>query len=157
MKLRYLALIASALSACAADPDPDAPDARDARTASGGEPGDARLVSADAVADATVDASIPEPDADPRPNCVAPVDGACPEDVEGVVEGFVWDPDARCWRAEIISCLYNVGGSPGEATSCRVSDGVPFWVPWITCRPFVSRQCTPDELSATTREQCNDQ
>jgi hypothetical protein len=155
VKLRYLALIASALSACAADPDPDAPDARDARTASGGEPGDARPDGA--VSDATVDTSIPEPDADPRQKCVAPVDGACPEDVEGVNDGIVWDADAGCWRAEIISCLYNVGGSPGEAAYCRESDGVPFWVPWITCIPFAHRQCTPDELSATTREQCSDQ
>jgi hypothetical protein len=144
MKLRCLALIASALSACAADPDPDA---RDARTASGGEPGDARLVSADAVADATVDASIPEPDADPRPKCVAPVDGACPEDVEGVVEGSVWDTEAECWRRQIHSCLYDTGNSPGTAEFCRESDGVPFTVGAIACLPFAYRQCTASELT----------
>lgn len=147
---RNLLLICSALAACAADPEPDR---QDAWAAGGtGEPGDARIDDA-----LNGDATVPGPDADLRPNCVVPVDGACPDDIEGISTGGVWQPEEGCWREEIISCLYNVGGATGSAEYCRESDGVPFGVGTITCIPFPHRQCTPEEWAATAPVLCPDE
>ena len=156
MKSRTLLLSVFALSACVADPDPDRPDASGAGGASesGGASGSG---SEHASGDASADALLHEPDVDPRPNCVAPVDGECPDDIEDVLYGGVWSPEEGCWRREvIISCLYNVGRSLAEATFCR-EDGTPFWVGEIGCIPFSYRNCSPSESDATTPVTCPDE
>jgi len=133
-----------ALCACAADPDPE-PDRLDASGAGGAK-----------VGDAIIDAFVPEPDMEPRPGCVAPIDGQCPDDIVAVHEGATWDADDGCWRTEIISCLYDTGAAFGEATFCREADNVPFWVPEIGCVPFPARQCTAAELDTTAAVGCPD-
>jgi hypothetical protein len=157
MKSRTLLLSVFALAACAADPDPDRADGsgRGGASESGGASGSG---GEHASGDASVDALLHEPDVDPRPNCVAPVDGECPDDIEDVLYGSIWNPQEGCWRRnEIISCLYNVGRSPGSAEYCREADGAPFTVPEITCIPIPGRICTSAELEATTPVTCPDE
>ena len=157
MKRRTLLLSVFSISACVADPDPDRADASGAGGASesGGASGSG---SEHASGDASADALLHEPDVDPRPTCVAPVDGECPDGTTHITYGSVWNSQEGCWHREVIlSCfLDELLRSFGEDTSCR-EDGTPFWVPEIGCIPFPARMCTSAELAALTAVTCPDE
>jgi hypothetical protein len=142
-------LIFCFLTACAADTHEDPSPLDD------GGPADAEPADGAPVDAAPVDATIPEPDAVPGPECVAPSNGACPPDVRQVVRGGRFDPEADCWQRDIIiSCLYDVGQSPGTACFRRTDDGTYYGVGSITCLPFPAEECHGDLIPRADAPDC---
>ena len=164
---RHCSLILCFLTSCAADSDPErvaldmagradavpADAAPDDAQIDDAQIGDAHIDAP--FGDAHIDAFIQHADAVLGPDCVAPVDGACPPNVNEVVRASRYDPEADCWqRAFIISCLYNVGQSPGEACFRRTDDGTYYWVASITCMPFPTEECHGDMTPPADAPEC---
>jgi hypothetical protein len=82
------------------------------------------------------------------PDCVAPVEGACPADVAEAFSGVPLDRERQCRAAEqeVVSCLYNAGRLTAFGCRRRVSDGAEFAFPEIPCLPGEWTVCVEDEF-----------
>lgn len=128
----------------AISPEKDAVLATDA-AADGSAPVDAQ------VPDAADDALLPAPDM--GPGCVAPTAGECPPDTVSVLLGRQLTSD-RCFarEEEIVSCLYNPGGTTGMSCARRTTDDALFVLGAETCRPEGWAACTPEEFESVASQ-----
>jgi hypothetical protein len=128
----------------ASSPEKDAVLAADS-TVGGSVPVDAQ------VPDAAADAFLPA--LDMGSGCVAPTAGECPPDVEEVLLGRELTSD-RCFarEEEIVSCLYNPGGTAGMSCARRTTDDALFVLGAETCRPEGWAACTPEEFEAVASQ-----
>ena len=114
-------------------------------TADGSAPVDAQ------VPDAAADALLPPPDM--GPGCVAPTGGQCPPDTVEILRGRRLTSDLCFAREqEIVSCLYNPGGTAGLSCARRTTDDALFALGAETCRPEGWAACTPEEFEAVASQ-----
>jgi hypothetical protein len=152
--MKALALLTTALLVACQSPDVDdrdaSPPAKDGTVATdaaadGSAPADAQ------VQDAADDAFLPAPDM--GPGCVAPTAGECPPDVEEILRGRQLTSDLCFAREEeIVSCLYNPGGTAGMSCARRTTDDALFALGAETCRPEGWAACTPEEFEAVASQ-----
>ena len=147
--LMTVALLIGCQSPDVEDRDASAP-AKDAvlpadSTVGGSVPVDAQ------VQDATDDALLPAPDM--GPGCVAPTAGQCPPDTVEILRGRRLTSDLCFAREqEIVSCLYNPGGTAGLSCARRTTDDALFALGAETCRPEGWAACTPEEFEAVASQ-----